>query len=42
MNLSFEPFVKWRVSMKNFEKNRTIEKYILVYKTKAEEFIYNK
>jgi hypothetical protein len=28
--------------MKKFEKSRTIEKYILVYKTKAEELIYNK
>jgi hypothetical protein len=28
--------------MKKFEKSRTIEKYILVYKTKVEELIYNK
>jgi hypothetical protein len=28
--------------MKKFEKNRTIEKYILIYKTKAKELIYNK
>jgi hypothetical protein len=41
-NLSFELFIEWRVSMKKFEKNRTIEKYILVYKTKADELIYNK
>jgi hypothetical protein len=41
-NLSFELFIEWRVSMKKFEKNRTIEKYILIYKTKAKELIYNK
>jgi hypothetical protein len=42
-DLSFELFLEWRrVSMKKFEKSRTIEKYILVYKTKAEELIYNK
>jgi hypothetical protein len=28
--------------MKKFEKSKTIEKYIIVYKTKAEELIYNK
>jgi hypothetical protein len=28
--------------MKKFEKSRTIEKYILIYKTKVEELIYNK
>jgi hypothetical protein len=28
--------------MKKFEKSRTIEKYILIYKTKAKEFIYIK
>ncbi len=42
IDLSFEPFIEWKVSMKKFEKSRTIEKYILVYKTKAEEHIYNK
>jgi hypothetical protein len=41
-NLSFKLFIEWRVSMKKFEKSRTIEKYILVYKTKANELIYNK
>ncbi len=30
------------ISMKKFEKNKTIEKYILIYKTKVEELIYNK
>jgi hypothetical protein len=42
MNLSFEPFIEWRVSMKKVENSRTIEKYILVYKTKTMELIYNK
>jgi hypothetical protein len=28
--------------MKKFEKSMTIEKYILLYKTKVEELIYNK
>jgi hypothetical protein len=42
MDLSLEPLIEWRVSMKKFEKNRTIEKYILIYKTKVEELIYNK
>jgi hypothetical protein len=41
-DLCFEPFIEWRVSMKKFEKSRTIEKNILVYKTKEEELIYNK
>jgi hypothetical protein len=42
-DLSFELFIEWRrVSMKMFEKSRTIEKYILIYKTKVEELIYNK
>jgi hypothetical protein len=42
-DLSFERFIEWRrVSMKKFEKSRTIEKYILIYTTKAEELIYNK
>jgi hypothetical protein len=26
--------------MKKFEKSRTIEKYILIYKTKSKEVIY--
>jgi hypothetical protein len=39
MDLFFELFIEWRVSMKKFEKSRTIEKYILVYKTKVEELI---
>jgi hypothetical protein len=42
MDLSFEPLIEWRVSMKKIEKSKTIEKYILIYKTKVEEFIYNK
>jgi hypothetical protein len=42
MDLSFEPFIEWQVSMKKIEKSRTIEKYTLIYKTKAKEVIYIK
>ncbi len=42
MDLSFEPFIEWKVSMKKFEKSRTIEKYILIYKTKPKKIIYIK
>jgi hypothetical protein len=41
-DLSFESFIEWKVSMKKFENSRTIEKYVLIYKTKAMEVIYIK
>jgi len=41
-DLSFEPFIEWKVSMKKFENSRTIEKYILIYKVKVKEVIYMK
>jgi hypothetical protein len=30
-NLSFELFIEWRVSIKKFEKSKTIEKYMYLY-----------